>query len=168
MVHGIIDKINIQIQENITLQSLLVLSVTYKKEHTLRKCLETLWSPRFHPSSKLSVVSFMLTCFIPALVRTVLFWHLIWSLVCCWAWFRRPYGLESYVMIPQTDLCANGRQMAQGTSSDECSLVCIHGDTVIRECLSNYDSIQCRPCWWKHTWEKRYMLFIPDNGHIVV
>lgn len=47
------------------------------------------------------------------------------------------------------------------------SPVASHGDTVIRECLSNYDSTQCRPCWWKHTWGTRYMLFIPDNRHFV-
>lgn len=47
------------------------------------------------------------------------------------------------------------------------SPVASHGDTVIRECLSNYDSTQCRPCWWRHTWGTRYMLFIPDNGHFV-
>ena len=45
----------------------------------------------------------------------------------------------------------------------EASLVASHRYTVIRECLSNYDSVQCRPCWWTHTWGTRYMLFIPQT-----
>lgn len=29
--------------------------------------------------------------------------------------------------------------------------------------FSNYDSIECRPCRWMHTWETGYILFIPDK-----
>ena len=31
------------------------------------------------------------------------------------------------------------------------------GDTLIRECLSNYQGAECRPCCSRHTWETCYM-----------
>lgn len=49
---------------------------------------------------------------------------------------------------------------------DEFSPVASHGDTLISECLSNYDSIQCRLCWWKHTWGTRlHVIYSSTQAH---
>lgn len=117
---------------------------------------------RSNPS--LSATTSLLICFIPASWdnRAVLA-NDVTLHFCFQSRFKRPCRLESDVMIPLDWFMCKQKTDGGGDVPDECSLVASRGDAVIRECLSNYDNIQCQPCWWKHTWGIRYMLFIPDE-----